>query len=77
MLVGLFLSSILQYRFNATSHPHASNRTPLAKCSNSIDYVIYGLELELKKTSSEQFNKLKMIIRVLIVKDYKHPPIVS
>ena len=29
----------VRYRFNATSHLHASNRTPLAKCSNSIEYV--------------------------------------
>ena len=36
-----------------------------------------GLELELKKTSSEQLGKLKMIIRALIVTNYKRPVIGS
>ena len=63
-------------------HSHVSNRTPLAKCSNLIKYVYNGLELgdqtrAQKKTSNKQLGKIIMIIRALIVTNYKCPVIDS
>ena len=69
--------SKLQYRFNATSHLHLRKRTPLTSFSTLSSMSFNGLELGLKRNHSKQFDKLKMILRVLIVADYKYPAIGS
>ena len=84
-LIYLEIQSITQlwYRFNATLHSHASNRTPLAKCSNSIEQLNLLMCLNSGSNSSSKENleravsKLKMIIRVVIVMNYKCPVINS
>ena len=49
-LIYLIIQSITQlwYRFNAMLNSHASNRTPLVKCLNLIEYVFNRLELGIK-----------------------------
>ena len=72
-----YASKKLRYRLNAKSYSHDSNRTPLAKYSNSVEYVFqWALTRAQKKTSSEQLGKLKMI-RVIMIMNYKNPVIGS
>ena len=66
------------YRFNATSHSHSSDTIPLAQCLNSIECVFNGSNsgsnLSLKENLREQFSKLKMILRALLILIIKRPP---
>ena len=64
-------------RFNATSHSHASNRTPLAKCSNSIIGSNSGSHSSSKENLECAVKQTKVIIRVLIVANYRYPVIGS
>ena len=79
ILYYIYFSETAQYRFNATSQSFASNRTPLAKISNSIEYALMGsnsgLNLSSKKTWSEQFTKNDN--KGAYFTDYKCPPIGS
>ena len=49
------------------------HHSPSARIRSSMSFN--GLKLELKISSSEQLGKPKMIIRVFIVINYKHPVI--